>query len=340
MEENTTQAKQEDIKAFENLSSLQKAAVLVISIGDEVAGEIFKLLGQEELEPLVAEIARLGQFSNEVKKQVLIEFNEMVKAQEYINIGGVDYARALLERSLGVVRAAEIIKRIVFAKHRPFDSLKNADSGQIFDFIHKELPQTIALILSYIDPVKASEVISMLPAEKQADVAKRVATMGQISPEMIRDIERVMEQKISALAGDDILVSGGIESVVEILNVTARAVERNIIESIEETDPELAEEIKKRMFVFEDIVLLDDRSIQRVLSEVDGNEIAKALKGTSDRVIEKVFANMSKRAGEVIKEEMEYMGPTRLKEVEEVQQKIVAVIRKLEGTRRNCYFKR
>lgn len=319
-----------DEREYSTLTSLEKAAILMISVGDKVASELFKRLNPSELEPLVYQIAHLKPFSNAIKKQVLIEFNNMVKAQEYINIGGVDYARAILEQSVGAIKAGELISKIVYVRHKPFDSLKRADASQIYDFIHTELSQTIALVLSYVDPLKASNILSMLPMEKQADVAKRIATMGQISPEMIRDIERVIERKISALAADDILVSGGIESAVEILNVTERATERNIMESIEETDPELAEEIKKRMFVFEDILLLDDRSIQRVLSEVDSNELAKSLKGIKESVAEKVLGNMSKRASEMIKEEIEYMGPVRVKEVEEVQQKIVGIIRKLE----------
>lgn len=318
------------VKRYAEYTPLEKAAILMISVGNEAASAVFKYLTPSELDPLVYQISQIGSFTNEVKKQVIVEFNEMLRAQEYVNIGGVDYARAILERTLGAAKAAELIGRIVYAKRRPFDFLKKADASQIYDFIHNELSQTIALILSYIEPSKAADVIYRLPTERQADVARRIAIMDKVSPDMIRDIERVMERKISALDTEGILVSGGIDAAVEILNVTERAVERNIIESIEETDPELAEEIKKRMFVFEDIILLDDRSIQRVLQEVDHNELAKALKGTPERVSDKIFENMSKRAGEMLREEIEYMGPVRLKEVEEVQQKIVGIIRKLE----------
>ncbi len=315
---------------YSDLTSSMKAAILLVSIGSEPAGEIFKLLNNKDMELVVQEIARLGPFSNSLKKQVFIEFNTLVRAQEYINIGGVEYARALLERTLGPIKASEIINKIIFSKRRPFDSIKKADESQIYSFLQNELSQTIAVVLSYIDPKKAANILAMLTNEKQADVAKRIATMGHISPEMIRDVERVMERKMSALAGNDILVAGGIDSAVEILNITERSVEKNIMESIEETDPELSEEIRKKMFVFEDIILLDDVSIQRVIHEIDVAELAKAIKGTAKRISDKIFANMSRRAGEMIKEEIEYMGPVRLKEVEEVQQKIVSIIRKLE----------
>lgn len=322
-----------DIKKIVDLrgiSGKKKAAILMVTLGNEVAGALMKHLGPKEIETIVQEIATLEHFTNDIKFQVLTEFNSLLKAQEFINAGGVDFARSLLDNALGSIRAAEIINRIVYARRGPFDILKKTDAVQIQNFIQKEMPQTIALVLSCLEPSKSADVISLLPSDKQAEVARRIATMKQISPEMVKDIERVLEKKLSALSKDNVLVSGGVDTAVEILNVAERSVERNILESIEETDPELAEEIKKKMFVFEDIVLLDDRSIQRVLSDVDNAELAKAFKGTSERVQEKVFNNMSKRASEMIREEIEFMGPVRLKEVEEVQQKIVGVIRKLE----------
>lgn len=318
------------ITDIKTLSGSVKVAILMVALGDETSGEIMKNLGPKEIEPLIYEISQLPNFTNDVKYQVLQEFNELLIAQDFLNTGGVSYAKALLERSLGSIRAAELINRIVYYKKGPFDILKKADATQIQNFIQKEMPQTIALVLSYIEPIKASEVLSLLPSDKQAEVAKRIATMKQISPDMIKDVERVLERKLSALSRDSILMSGGIDTAVDILNVADRSTERNIMDYIEETDPELAEEIKRKMFVFEDIVLLDDRSIQRVLGEVDNAELAKALKGTIERVQEKVFMNMSKRAGDIIREEMEYMGPVRIKEVEEIQQKIVGTIRKLE----------
>lgn len=329
-EENDGTDESKKIVDIRGLSGRKKTAILMVALGNEASGAIMQHLGVKDIEGLVQEISSLETFTNEIKFQVLTEFNSLLKAQEFINAGGVDYARALLDQSLGSVRASEIINRIVYSKRGPFDILKKTDPTQIQNFIQKEMPQTIALILSCLEPTKSADVISLLTPDKQAEVARRIAGMKQISPEMIRDVERVLEKKLSALSKDNVLVSGGVDTAVEILNVAERSVERNILESMEETDPELAEEIKKKMFVFEDIVLLDDRSIQRVLGEVDNAELAKALKGTGDRVQEKVFGNMSKRASEMIREEIEFMGPVRLKEVEEVQQKIVGVIRKLE----------
>ncbi len=319
-----------EISEEKDISGKQKAAILMVSLGNEIASDLFKKLSAKEVESLVLEISQLGKFSNDVKLSVLKEFNDILSANEYINIGGVDYARSILETSLGTLRASEIINRIIYSKKGPFDLLRKADVPQIQSLIQKEMPQTIALLLSYLEPKKASEVLAGLPPQQQAEVAKRIATIRQISPDMIRDVDRVLEQKIMAMSGSDVLVAGGIDTAVEILNVVERGVEKNIIETIEDTDPELAEEIKKRMFIFDDIVLLDDRSIQRVIQEIDNSELAKALKGTNERVKEKLFSNMSSRAGELIKEEIEYMGPVRLREVEEVQQKIVTIIRRLE----------
>ena len=213
---------------------------------------------------------------------------------------------------------------------RPFDFIRRTDPAQLINFIQHEHPQTIALILAYLEPQKASAILGSLPHEVQSDVSRRIATMDRTSPEILREVERVLEKKLSTLSSEDYATSGGIESIVEILNLVDRSTEKSIIESLEEDDPELAEEIKKRMFVFEDIVLLDDRAIQMVLREVDQPELAKALKAVDSEVQDKIFRNMSKRAATLLKEDMDYMGPVRLKDVEEAQQKIVAVIRKLE----------
>ena len=319
-----------EVNDEKRLTGKQKAAILMVALGNEVASDLFKKLSVKEVESLVLEISKLGNFSNDVKLNVLKEFNDILSANEYINMGGVEYARSILESSLDPLRASEIINRIIYSKKGPFDLLRKADVTQIQSLIQKEMPQTIALLLSYLEPKKASDILASLSSEQQTEVARRIATIRQISPDMLRDVDRVLEQKITAMSGSDVLVAGGIETAVEILNVVERGVEKNIIESIEDTDPELAEEIKKRMFIFDDIVLLDDRSIQRVIQEVDNPELAKALKGTTDRVREKLFSNMSSRASELIKEEIEYMGPVRLREVEEVQQKIVTIIRRLE----------
>ena len=313
------------------LSGKQKAAIFMISIGPEVSGEIFKHLKDNEVESITFEIARIEKVEPEEKDKVLEEFQDLMMAQEFITSGGVDFARIALEKSLGGQKAADILNRFTTSlQSRPFDFIRRTDPTQLINFIQGEHSQTIALIMAYLDPQKASLIMSGLPAERQADIAKRIATMDRTSPEVLREVERVLERKLSSLASEDYTAAGGIETIVEVLNLVDRGTERTIIEALEDEDPELAEEIKKRMFVFEDIVLLDDRSIQKVLREVDTNDLAKALKAVESDVQEKIFRNMSKRAAALLKEDMDYMGPIRLKDVEEAQQKIVNIIRKLE----------
>ncbi len=313
------------------LTGRQKAAIFLVSLGPEVSSEIFKHLREEEIEQLTFEIARLDKVEPSDKDKVLMEFQELMLAQEFITSGGIDYARDVLEKALGTQKAVDIINRLTSSLQvRPFDFIRRTDPSHLLNFIQAEHPQTIALILSYLDPNKASLILSSLPHEIQADVAKRIATMDRTSPEVLREVERVLERKLSTLASEDYTSAGGIDAIVEILNMVDRGTEKTIIESLEDDDPELAEEIKKRMFVFEDIVLLDDRSIQKLLREVDQQELAKALKAVDTEVQDKIFRNMSKRAASLLKEDMEFMGPIRLKDVEESQQKIVNIIRKLE----------
>ncbi|MEK6795848.1 MAG: flagellar motor switch protein FliG [Spirochaetota bacterium] len=318
-------------KKSKNLTGRQKAAIFLVSLGQDVASEIFKHLREEEIEQLTFDIARLENIEPEDKDKVLREFQEMMTAQDFITQGGIDYARDLLERSLGSQKASDIINRLTSSLQvRPFDFIRRTDPAHLLNFIQSEHPQTIALILAYLEPTKAAQILGSLSSEIQADVAKRIATMDRTSPDVLREVERVLERKLSTLASEDFTSAGGIEAVVDVLNAVDRGTEKTIIESLEEDDPELAEEIKKRMFVFEDIVLLDDRAIQKVLREVDTNDLAKALKSVDSDVQEKIFRNMSKRASTLLKEDMDYMGPIRLKDVEEAQQKIVNIIRKLE----------
>mgnify|MGYP002875591150 FL=1 len=318
-------------KTKQALSGRQKAAVFLVTLGSEISSEIFKHLREDEIETLTFEIARLENFSNEDKEGVLQEFQELMMAQDFINSGGIDYARELLEKSLGSQKAVDIINRLTTSLQvRPFDFIRRTDPTHLLNFIQQEHPQTIALILAYLEPQKASVILGNLPNEIQSDVAKRIATMDRTSPETLREVERVLEKKLASISSEDYSVAGGVESIVEILNLVDRSTEKVIIESLEEEDPELAEEIKKRMFVFEDIVMLDDRAIQKVLREVDTAELAKALKAVDSEVQDKIFRNMSKRAAALLKDDMEYMGPIRMKDVEESQQKIVSIIRKLE----------
>lgn len=320
-------------KDFKNLNGRQKAAIFLVSLGSELSAEIFKHLREDEIETLTFEIARLDTVDSDFKDAILEEFQEMMTAQNFITSGGIDYARELLEKSLGSQKAIDIINRLTSSLQvRPFDFIRRTDPAHLLNFIQQEHPQTIALILAYLEPMKASIILQNLPVEIQSDVARRIATMDRTSPDVLREVERVLEKKLSTLSSEDYTAAGGVESIVEILNLVDRSSEKSIIESLEEDDAELAEEIKKRMFVFEDIVLLDDRAIQRVLREVDSQELSKALKSVDVEVQDKVFKNMSKRAAAMLKEDMEFMGPVRLKDVEDAQQKIVASIRRLEDS--------
>jgi flagellar motor switch protein FliG len=313
------------------LTGRQKAAIFLVTLGSEISSEIFKHLREDEIETLTFEIARLDSVESEERDLVLQEFQELMMAQDFITSGGIDYARELLEKSLGSQKAVDIINRLTSSLQvRPFDFIRRTDPTHLLNFIQQEHPQTIALILAYLEPQKASIILGSLPHEVQSDVAKRIATMDRTSPEVLREVERVLEKKLSTLSSEDYTAAGGVESIVDILNLVDRSTEKGIIESLEEEDPELAEDIKKRMFVFEDIVLLDDRAIQKVLREVDTTELAKALKAVDSEVQDKIYRNMSKRAATLLKEDMEFMGPVRLKDVEEAQQKIVSIIRKLE----------
>lgn len=318
-------------KTKEKLSGRQKAAIFLITVGSEVSSEIFKYLREDEVEQLTFEIARIDRVDPEEKDKVLMEFQELMMAQQFISQGGIDYAREVLEKALGTQKAVDIINRFTSSLQvRPFDFVRRSDPQHLLNFIQGEHPQTIALILAYLESQKGAEILKNLPHEIQSDVIRRIAQMDRTSPDILREVERVLERKLSTLASEDYTSAGGIESVVDMLNLVDRSTEKSIIESLEEEDPELAEDIKKKMFVFEDIVLLDDRSIQKVLREVDTSELAKALKGVDLEVQDKIYRNMSKRASSLLKEDMEFMGPIRLRDVEEAQQKIVNIIRKLE----------
>jgi flagellar motor switch protein FliG len=320
-------------KGAKEFTGRQKAAIFLVTIGSEISAEIFKYLREDEIETLTFEIARLETIEPDQKDAILQEFQELMMANQFISTGGIDYARELLEKSLGSQKAIDIINRLTSSLQvRPFDFIRRTDPAHLLNFIQQEHPQTIALILAYLEPNKASFILQSLPHEVQSDVARRIATMDRTSPEVLREVERVLEKKLSTLSSEDYTAAGGVESIVEILNLVDRASEKQIIEALEDEDPELAEEIKKRMFVFEDIVMLDDRAIQKVMREVDSQELAKALKSVDTEVQDKIFRNMSKRAAGMLKEDMEYMGPVRLKDVEEAQQKIVSIIRHLEDT--------
>lgn len=313
------------------VSSREKIAVLMVSLGNEVAAEVYKKLDDPTIELITLEIANLRKVSPEIKLQVLKDAQEVLMAREFMARGGVDYARDVLERALGPERAQNLLARITASLQvRPFDFMRHTDAQQILSFIQGEHPQTIALILSYLDPSQAAMILSGLSPNLQAEVAKRIARMDRITPEVLREVERVLERKLSTVMGQDFTMAGGIDAVVALINSADRTTERNIMEYLEENDPELAEDIKKRLFVFEDILRLDDRALQRIMREVDMKDLSLALKGATEELKAKFFKNMSKRAAEMLKEDMDYMGPVRVKDVEEAQQKVVNVVRGLE----------
>ncbi|MCF0131515.1 MAG: flagellar motor switch protein FliG [Pseudobutyrivibrio sp.] len=319
--------------AVEELNGVQKAAILLIALGPEKSSEIFKHLKEEEIEELTLEIANTRSISPALKEEVINEFYQVCLAQQYIAEGGIGYARELLQKALGDERAQDVITKLTASLQvRPFEFIRKTEPSQVLNFIQDEHPQTIAMILSYLSAGQASLIIGALPPEKQADVTRRIALMDRTSPEVIKEVERVLERKLSSLINQDFTIAGGVDSVVAILNTVDRGTEKRIMESLEIEEPELAEEIRKKMFVFEDILLLDDRAIQRVLRDVENSDLGIALKGANEEVQAAIFKNLSSRLAAMIKEDMEFMGPVRMKDVEEAQQKIVGIIRKLEDS--------
>lgn len=315
------------------LSGKQKAAALLVSLGPDVSAQLFQHLDDEEIEELTLEIANMRKLDTETKDDVLEEFHSLVEAKNYINSGGIDYARDVLRKALGEEKAKDILERLTAnLQVRPFDAVRKTDPSQVLNFIQGEHPQTIALVLSYLQPSQASQVLASLPQGVQSEVSRRVAEMDRTSPDIIKEVEHVLEQKLSSVITNEYATAGGIESIVDILNNVDRGTEKNILEELEEEDPELAEEIRQRMFVFEDIVMLSDRAVQMVVRQVDSHQIALALKTASEDVKQKIYDNMSQRAMEMLQEDIEYMGPVRLREVEEAQQGIVNVIRELEDS--------
>ena len=311
------------------ITNLRKAAIFMVSIGSEHAARIYRFLGEQEIEKLSAEIAKLENVSSSELSEVDGEFHQMVLAQEFVSTGGLSYAQEILEGTVGESRAMEIIRRVQSnLQVKGFNVLENVDLNQLLAFLQKEHPQTIALVLSQLTPAQGASVLTELAPEVQIDVMHRIAKMERVSPETLSAIEKVLESHIDLSESTSKL--GGVKTAAEVLNMVGQRFEKHILSGIAQDDAELAVEIKNLMFVFEDIINLDDRSIQKVLKEVENRELAMALKACSEELKEKILANMSKRAAEMIQEELEYMAPVRLREVEEVQQRIVDIIRKLE----------
>ncbi|WP_067931408.1 flagellar motor switch protein FliG [Alicyclobacillus kakegawensis] len=313
------------------LTGKQKAAILLISLGPEVAARVYQQLSEEEIEQLTYEISNLQQVDTDLEERVLQEFHDIAVAKEYILTGGIEYAREVLERALGREEAERVFHKLTSALQvRPFHQVRRADPQQLATFLQDEHPQTMALVLSYLDPDQAALVISSLPHDQQADVARRIALMNSTSPDVVAEVEQVLENKLAMMTNVDAQMTGGVDSVVKILNNVDRGTEKSILETLAMQDPELVDNIKQRMFTFDDIVYLDARSIQRVIRDVDPRDLQLALKVAGEQVREVIFNNMSKRMAESFQEEMEYMGPVRLRDVEDAQQRIVGLIRRLE----------
>jgi flagellar motor switch protein FliG len=318
-------------KKQEAITGPRKAAILLVSLQTEIAAQVLAHMDREDVERISMEIARLGEVSAEQRLRVLEEFYQTNLARRYVEEGGIDYARTLLEKGLPPEEAASILQGLEQSiQMTPFHFLQKAEAANLVTFVQDEHPQTIALILAHLQPKQASEILATLPAKKQIEVVKRVARMGQTTPEAIRQVEKGLEAKLSTVVSQDLERAGGVESIAEILNLVDRTTEKSILETLEEEDAQLVEQIRRLMFVFEDILLVNDKGIQQVLKEVDQDELAMALKAASEDVKNKIFKNMSERAANLIKEDMEYMGPTRLSDVEAAQQRIVDVVRRLE----------
>lgn len=315
----------------EILSGRKKAAILLVSLGTQNAIKILKHLKEDEIEQVTIEIASIGKVEEETRSEVIDEFSKACYVTNFYNEGGIKYVKEILEQSLGVQKASMIMERLSENMHvRPFDFIRQADPNQLLNIIQNEHAQTIALIFSYLSPQQAAVVLSALPREKQAEVATRIATMDMTSPEFTSEIERILKKKLSSLGKESYTASGGIQAIVDILNAADRSTEKSIFETLEVKNSELAEAIKRRMFVFEDIINLDNKAVQLFLKEVEMHDLALALKSATEGVSDRIIENMSKRMQDVLKEEIELQGPVKLRDVEEAQQRIVSVIRKLE----------
>lgn len=308
----------------------QKVAILMIALGQETTAEVMKYLTDIEVEQIAQSISELDLVTTEQEDEVLEEFEQLLLAGKYVSQGGIDFARGALEKALGPRKAQAVLDRVTSTTSSGFYMLRNVDPNQIIPFISKEHPQTIALILSQLDPTQSAGVINGLPEEMQSDVAYRIARMDNISPQILRELEESLAHDLQAILSGQITEIGGPKAVAEILNRTGRSTEKAVLERLDAQDPELAEEVRNQMFVFDDIANLTDREIQMILREVDTKDLAVALKGGSEELQERIFGNVSERVGTMIKEEMQFSGPVRMSDVEEVQLRIVQTVRQLE----------
>ncbi len=315
---------------YEEMSAIQKAAVALIAFGPEVSALVLKGIGEQDLEKITVEIANMRDVPPNIEEKVIEECHQIFMARTYVSQGGIDFAKEILEKAVGLTRAKDILQKLEHSINAGgFSMLKDIDPKHLTGFLQHEHPQTISLVLTQLNAQQAAAVLAELSQELQAEVSLRIATMEKISPEVLKEIEQTLEGHFDQ-SGAQMSVSGGAKAIAEILNLIDTAAEKNILQSLEADDPDLASEIKNMMFVFDDIILLDDRSIQRLLKEVETKDLSLALKATNDEVKAKIFVNVSSRVAVMIKEEMEFMGPTRLSDVEAAQGRIVEAIRRLE----------
>lgn len=309
----------------------QKAAALLIALGPDLSSQVLKHCRDDEIERITLEIFNMQQVGAQQRDDIIEECYELALADTYISEGGVDYARDLLARTMGRQKAEDVISRLTATLQvNPFDFLRTSDPSQVIGFIQNEHPQTIALILAHLTPSQSSNLLASLDSELQAEVSMRIAVMDRTTPEVVKEVEKVLKKKLSSVLTQGFSSAGGLEYLVKVLNQVDRGTEKGILEVLGQRDEELAEQIRKLMFVFEDVVKLDDRSIQRVLREVDNKDLVLALKGSSQEVQNRIFNNMSGRAAAMLKEDMAVMGPVRVRTAEEAQQRIVNVIRRLD----------
>ena len=317
--------------AQHEMTPKEKAAILLISLGKEYSAKLYNFLSEEEISDMTLSITTTRRVEPDLREQIITEFYEMCLTQKFITEGGIDYAREILEQAIGPERAAEMIRKLSSSLQvRPFDFIRRVDSTQILNVIHNEHPQIIALVLSYIEPKQSAQIIASLPSERQTEIISRISKMGATSPEYVKEAERILERKITSMGYTENIIVGGIDTIVDIINSLDRSSEKNILESLDVDDSELADEIRKRLFVFEDIAKLNNVTVQRVLREINNADLAVALKMATEDVTRTIFGNISKRLQEMIRDDMEVMGPVRVRDVEEAQQRIVNVIRKLE----------
>ena len=317
--------------SIDMISAREKAAILLISLGKEYSAALYQFLSEEEISDMTLSITTTRRVEPEIREGIIDEFYEMCLAQKFITEGGIDFAREILEKAIGPERAEEMIRKLSSSLQvRPFDFIRRVDSNQILNVIHNEHPQIIALVLSYIEPRQSAQIIASLPTDRQTEIISRISKMGSSSAEYVKEAERILERKITSMGYTDNIVVGGIDAIVDIINALDRSSEKNILESLDVSDSELADEIRKRLFVFEDIAKLNNVTVQRVLREINNTDLAVALKMATDDVTKTIFSNISKRLQDMIKDDMEVMGPVRVRDVEEAQQRIVNVIRKLE----------